>query len=256
MSDGLPAIRLLLIRPDSGHDDFAMQARDSGARVFHHPVMSVEPISSRAIEATLRQLDGWDKTIFVSRTAVRLCFSRLRALSLRWPSGLEAYAVGKSTAGELLKEGVDVQVPEKMMSSEGLLALSSLQHVAGKTILIFCGEGGRELLAHTLGQRGAAVSRCELYRRQPNLAEKEVIESLLAGQELDLIVAHSGELMENLLSLVGEGLHLHLKDLPIVVPSARVAALAFEAGFREVVQAGSALPEAMVSAIAEWYSKQ
>ena len=49
--------------------------------------------------------------------------------------------------------------------SEGLIALAALQNVARKNVLIIRGDGGRELIAEKLSDRGASVHYFESYRR-------------------------------------------------------------------------------------------
>ncbi len=232
------------------------QARQCGALVHHHPVMSVCPSSTAIAENCLRHLTDYEAVIFVSKTAAGLFFSTLRSRSLRWPAPLRAYAVGKTTASVISSEGIAVETPQSVMTSEGLLDLPSLQQVDGKKILIVCGEGGRDLLADRLQQRGALVTRCELYRRQLETGERQAITSLIKERKIDVIIAHSGELIANLQSLVVDDCRQQLNSTPIVVPSSRVARLAQQAGFHDIVESDSAMAEAMVSAIAEWYSKQ
>ncbi len=149
-----------------------------------------------------------------------------------------------------------METPQAVMTSEGLLALPSLQQVNGKKILIVCGEGGRDLLADSLQQRGATVTRCELYRREAETGQRQAIVSLIKQRQIDVIVAHSGEMIANLQRLVAKDCREKLFSTPILVPSARVALLAQQAGFHDIVESDSAMAEAMVSAIAEWYSKQ
>ena len=78
----------------------------------------------------------------------------------------------------------------------------------------------------------------------------------MVGESVDLVVAHSGELLENLLAVVVENQRPILMSLPILVPSERVSDIAIGLGFRTVICAGSALPEDMVSALRGWYSSR
>ena len=249
-------MKLLLLRPRYGSTDFAEQVQAEGVTLFHHPVMSIAPLNNDNIEQTLSRFTLFDGAIFVSRTAALLTLTHMQALGVIWPEHLSVYAVGKSTAAILAREGVAVEVPRGEMTSEGLLALPALADVAGKRLVICCGAGGRRLLGDELCQRGAEVQRCELYRREPDTAEKDAIVATLTESQPEMLVVHSGELLENLLSLLPESLHDRLFSLPVLLPSQRVAAMAKKAGFQQTVTARSATADDMVSALREWYSSE
>jgi len=247
-----------------GTDLFNRYLSDQGAAIYHCPVMVVSsletPPNVDQIKAYILDFAHYDRAVFISRTAARLAMNWLEQYCVMVPEGLPMnmhyYAVGKSTANTLLDWGVKAELPEKAFSSEGLLKLPSLQDLSGEKIIIFCGEGGRSLLSEALTARGATVSRCELYQRQITREYAEQINSLLSANQLDLVIAHSGELLSHLLEVVDKQQQFALRMLPLLVPSERVEKFAKEVGFKEVVCAGSALPEDMVSALRGWYSSK
>jgi uroporphyrinogen-III synthase len=125
------------------------------------------------------------------------------------------------------------------------LALTELQDLSGQRVIIFRGCGGREILGDTLIERGARVDYCELYKRVINPEQ-----ALLARQQLsqnDCLVAHSGELLTALGDVSGEP----GADTIVVVPSVRVAEIARELGYKNIVSAANALPESMLAAVAK-----
>jgi uroporphyrinogen-III synthase len=128
-------------------------------------------------------------------------------------------------------------------NSEALLALPELQVLSDQRVIIFRGCGGREILGDTLMERGARVDYCELYRRVINPEQ-----AMLARQQLaqsDCLVAHSGELLQALGEQVGEP----GAGTPVVVPSERVAEIARELGYQNIISAENALPESMFAAV-------
>jgi uroporphyrinogen-III synthase len=258
----LKGLRALQIRPEQSDDLFAHQLIEAGATLYRYPVMLITPLAEvpekNQIKSQILNFDQYQIAIFISKTAARLGTEWLArywtALPESLPQNFRYYAVGKSTAALLREQGIDAEVPEQAFNSEGLLALPSLNNVAGKKALIFSGEGGRALLADTLIQRGASVSECELYRREPTAEFADQIIELLASGGVDLVIAHSGELLKNLLAVVPGSQRSSLMKLPLLVPSERVAEIARNTGFQAVICAGSALPEDMVSALRGWYS--
>jgi uroporphyrinogen-III synthase len=121
-------------------------------------------------------------------------------------------------------------VPDAGADSEHLLALPALAETAGKRILIFRGEGGRELLADRLRAGGARVDYAECYRRgRPESDPAPVLEALAKGG-LQAITVFSGETLDNLLDLMGEAAPT-LFPLPLFAPHARIADHARARGF-------------------------
>ncbi|WP_461481920.1 uroporphyrinogen-III synthase [Porticoccus sp.] len=259
MLPGRKPLRVLLLRPLQQRDDFiaALSSR-CDVELYRCPVMDIVPLDStsdsESIQSRMLNFDHFQIAIFVSRTAANLAVEWLNRCWPALPPGVRYYAVGNATASVLQAQRIAVETPSQSFDSEGLLKLPSLQSVAGEKALIFAGRGGRTLLAEELERRGARVSRCDLYERRPSMEYASQINVLLSDSAVDMVVAHSGELLELLLQLVAPACRQPLMSLPVLVPGQRVAELAVGQGFTEVISATSALPSDMVSAILEWYS--
>ncbi|MFW8114831.1 uroporphyrinogen-III synthase, partial [Klebsiella pneumoniae] len=75
------------------------------------------------------------------------------------------YAVGEQTAEAVWQAfGIRAAVP-KQHDSEGLLALTSLQQVAGQNIVLVKGKDGRPTIAQALKQREAFLNSLVVYQR-------------------------------------------------------------------------------------------
>jgi uroporphyrinogen-III synthase len=260
-TDILKGLRALLVRPEQEGDAFVAKLMDDGAVLSHCPVMEILSFEGRVeadkIKPYILDYSRYDRVIFISRTAAKLAIDWLDHYCLMGPGlpvGTRYYAVGKSTAAVLKNWDIEAELPSRHFNSEELLALPSLQHVDGEEILIFCGEGGRHLLEQELRCRGAVVHRCELYRRQPLHDFAAEINRLLSDNVLDVVVAHSAELLNYLLEMVEDEQRPTLSLLPLLVPGERIKALAEQSGFKTVICADSAVPEDMVSALRGWYS--
>ena len=113
------------------------------------------------------------------------------------------------------------------------------ERVAGRRILILRGNGGRELLAETLRQRGAEVDCVTCYRRSaPN--DGSFIVSLLRNNALDALTISSSEGLRNLLALLDTDAVERLRHLPVFVPHRRIAEAAADLGLSNVVLTGPA----------------
>jgi uroporphyrinogen-III synthase len=123
-----------------------------------------------------------------------------------------------------------------------------MQDVAGKGIVIFRGEGGRELIADTLAQRGAHVEHAEVYRRtQPTADVGELLRHWARG-EIQVAVVTSNEGLRNLFDMVGKLGQRWLRSTQLVVVSERAAALARELGFERPARVASEASDAGILA--------
>ena len=241
-------LNVLLIRPLLEQDELVTSLELAGIQIYRYPVMKIEPVLAPNAKSRILDFDHYQ--------IARLGVDWLENYWPMLPVGVRYYAVGKATAAELAERGILAESPQTAFNSEALLALDSLRSVAGQRALIFAGEGGRTLLAEELQKRGATVDRCELYRRCIMKDSAGKIARLLTDKKLDLVAAHSGELVHNLLAVVPAELHGALCRLPVVVPGERVATIARDLSFDRVLTAPSAAPEDMVSTILEWYSNK
>ena len=247
--------RVLVTRPE-GEASASLCAllKDAGYEVYSQPLLEIEgiPELSPAQRGFLLDLDSYQHIIFVSTNAVRFGMARVAEYWQQLPTGPGWYAVGAATAAALAGSGINAAIPGNEMTSESLLALPGLQDVRDQRVLIVKGEGGRDTLRQELARRGAHVDELACYRRsQPRIAVGDLARKLRHwGVEVVLIT--SGEGLANLLLLLTLTETSKLKHVALIVPSERVARLAQEAGFDQVVTARNATDSAMLHALQQW----
>ena len=125
-----------------------------------------------------------------------------------------------------------------------------MQQLAGKRVLLVCGEGGREVLGETFAARGATVERAELYRRALPEADAAPLLAAWAEGSLHAVTATSSEGVANLLLLLGQAGAARLRETPLFVPHPRVAEAARRHGVREAVVAGPSDDEMLARLVA------
>jgi hypothetical protein len=142
---------VVVTRPAGQAAHFATALAGQGAIPVLYPVLEIRELEDVAplLDVAIR-LDGFDLAVFVSPNAIEQALARI--LPRRpWPPGLRVAALGKSSERELARHGItDVISPQLRFDSEALLELPELTEVQGKRVIIFRGEGGRELLGETL----------------------------------------------------------------------------------------------------------
>lgn len=219
-----------------------------GGRAITFPALEIGPTrDSTTAEHLLRQ--AWDLAIFISPNAVRFATRLLAGHKL---SSAHIGAVGETTAHALSEAGMPAdQVPDGRYDSEGLLALPALRQMRDRRVLIVRGEGGRPLLGDSLRARGAKVSYAEVYRR----LRPETNPTPMLGRwqtDVDLVIATSAEVLDNLVAMLGESGWPLLYETPLLVISERMAEKAHGLGFTQVLQASGADDAALLTALCEW----
>ena len=247
---------IVITRPAHQADPLAEKVRAQGGRVILFPTIEIaEPQDLRPFFAVVDRLEEFDLAVFVSPNAVTRALD-LTTARRRLPERLAIAAIGDATMSALERLGVrQVIAPPHSFDSEALLALPSFQEVAGKRIVIFRGEGGRELLGETLAARGARVRYAECYRRRvPALSPAPLYEAWAQGA-LDAFIATSSIGLRNLPAMVGEAGAAKLRATPLFVPHPRIAGNAAQLGFSDVIVTGAG-DEGIVASLCEHYGRR
>jgi uroporphyrinogen-III synthase len=245
------ARRILVTRPAGQSKHLCGLLETAGHEAISLPTIEIlPPADGYRVEALTDTLEEYDLAIFVSVNAVRMGVESI--LNQRdWPENARIATVGASSAEALLPYGLSVDLmPAHQYNSESLLALDELQDMSGQYVIIFRGNGGREVLRDTLLARGADVDYVEVYQRSCPAVDAQLMQSLLQPGALDCITITSNEALQNLYTMAGpEGQPL-LVMIPLVVISPRQVTLAQQLGFvREPVIAANASDEAIAAAI-------
>ncbi len=247
-SSSLAGATLVVTRPVGQGAGLARRARALGARTVLLPGLTLRPSAdadtARALLAA--PFDGW---IFVSPQAARFTFAL--APDWRLPAGARAFGVGEGTRRALARQGVASFAPRSSSDSEGLLALPELAAVEGQRFALVKAPGGRGLLAATLVERGAELVPIHVYERHAPRLTRRHFEALAAAPALLLTLLSSAVALEHLLALLPPAQLARLREGSLIASSARLAALAAERGFGDVLQATSALPADLLQGAAQ-----
>ncbi|MCC5859204.1 MAG: uroporphyrinogen-III C-methyltransferase [Ectothiorhodospiraceae bacterium] len=260
MSPGrLEGLRVLVTRPGHQSGPLCAMLESEGATPVQFPVLAIEPVEeSESLIHTLDSLPDQQLVVFTSPNAVHACMELMQRQGRSWPEGPEVAAIGRATADTLQGVGVPVAIcPEGPYTSEGLLAHPRLHQVSGQRILLIRGEGGRQLLADTLRERGAQVQLLEVYRRiRPEADASPLIRRLREGG-LDVAVVTSLEGLDNLIALVGSEERDALFAAGLVTVSGRVATAARVRGFQGgIVVAPEASDSGLIEGLVRWRAQR
>ncbi|MBE9562966.1 MAG: uroporphyrinogen-III synthase [Proteobacteria bacterium] len=229
----LNKLKILVTRPSNQSEPLCKLVELNGGKPVKLPVINIVSINNNWDDYNF---NSFDMAIFISSNAVEYTLSHTKL-----PTKLLVFAVGKTTAKTIQKYGLTSLCPASPFNSEKLLTMPQLHNITNKNIVIFRGEGGRELLADTLRQRGANVEYIPVYRRvQPSAPTNDIY--------ADIITITSGEGLQNLLAMLKESVWVQKK--PMVVISKRLSIKARKLGITEpIFVAPTASDDGMLTAI-------
>lgn len=254
----LRGLGILVTRPAHQAGALIQMIEAAGGRAWHLPMVEIAPLDDPAgLNTLIGRLDEFDFAIFISPNAVRHGLA-LVAARRAWPARVRIAGVGPGTGQALADAGhADVLLPRTRFSSEGLLEHEEFAQVAGKNIVIFRGDGGRELLASVLRERGARVEYAECYRRVRPAVDGAALRRLWTDAQVQVAIAASPDALRNLVAAVGPDGRAALLTTPLVVVSPRLAEIARQLGFSGAVQiARDAGDASLVEAVGAWRSSQ
>lgn len=242
---------IVVTRPQDQAASLCRAIREAGGEAVLFPVIAIGPAPDDAgLRAIAQRLEDFDLAFFVSPNAVRHALDSL--LPQRpWPARLRVATVGKGSERELARYGLTAVIaPQAGFDSEAVIALPEFaaSAVAGRRVVIFRGDGGRDLLANTLRQRGAEVEFVTCYRRSRPEVDPAPLLSRALEKRLDALLLTSSEGVDNLATIVGAAGMEVLKAVPVFTPHPRIAARARDVGFLAVVETGAG-DDGMVQAL-------
>ena len=243
---------ILFTRPKGQGEELVTALENNGWRCIRQPLLTIQPFEAEqsapylAIKQHILNLCDFDVVISVSSNASTLAVDWIDQYWPQMPTGLDWYAVGPSSALPFNQLGIEVITPQGN-HSEGLLVLPGLKDMTHKKVLILRGEGGRELLADTLKERGAIVHYAQLYKRQAVSFKAGELAKLLSEQQIHYALITSAEMAQQL----GHELKLHnqLLNLILIVPSERIAIIATSLGFENVHVCGHLKAENLLASL-------
>jgi len=281
-SQPLHGLTIVITRPRDQAAQLARSIERAGGIPLLFPLLDIAPAKdTQTLSDQIARLEQFDLAIFISPNAVHYGIAAISAAgkfagppqgaqgtppvrrgaeglqpgqaagfasNMSLPASLRIATVGQGSAKALRELGIaNVMAPTERFDSEGLLALTELQNVAGWRVMIFRGDGGRELLGDTLRARGATVEYATCYQRSKPHQDA----SLLLDACPDAITVTSSEALGYFWEMLDASARVALRETPLFVPHARIAKLAREQGWRQVNLTGSG-DDGLLSALITW----
>lgn len=230
--------RIVVTRPAAQCAPLAEAIAAAGGEALCFPLLEIGALPETSVlQAVAARLADYQLAIFISPNAVNYAWPALSDC-VPWPALTRPAAVGPGTVTALRAKGVDhCLAPQTRFDSEALLALPELAEAAvrDRRVIIFRGDGGRELLAETLRARGAQVDCIPCYRRSAPQAGFDAWLAAWQGEGIDAITLSSSEGLRYLWQGLCSAGRDCLRQTPLFVPHARIAESARALGLEKVI---------------------
>jgi uroporphyrinogen-III synthase len=257
MSDAVSENRPVCLNTRPAHQSELLTRglQQLGFDVVEFPTIQITASSDhQQLDDLSERIQQFDIALFVSRNAVDYAFKYLSLKAL--PKQLQLGVIGKGTWQGLRDQGVDSQIiPADSYDSEGLLATQNLQQVAGKKVIIFRGQAGRNLLGDTLTARGASVTYCEVYHRGIPQYPDKAFSQLVNLQFPAVAVFTSAEGLQNCFNILSQDECERVNRIPWLLISERMRETAHKLGHNAaIIIAKNASDEGILQALQEWHN--
>jgi uroporphyrinogen-III synthase len=244
----LAGLKIVVTRPRDQAVQLARSIAQAGGEPLLFPLLDITAVQdSRELHEQISRLAQYNLAIFISPNAVNFGIAAIRAVG-NIPPKLKIATIGQGSAKALRELGIaSVIAPTERFDSEGLLALPELANISGWRVMIFRGDGGRELLGDTLKARDATVEYATCYVR----SKPQQDAGMWLDAKPDAITVTSSEALGYLWEMLDDKARAALRNTPIFVPHQRIAELARQQGWQHVRLTGSG-DDGLLSALKEW----
>jgi uroporphyrinogen-III synthase len=253
-------MRVLVTRPKGKGEALSASLDAVADSVHHQPIIQISATGDVADLPRRWDEQTIDILIFVSGFAVEHFICGLKTPLLLESSNVILVAVGRSTADKLRQWTSKPVICPDIETSEGLLALPSMQKAAveGNNIVIVRGVDGRELLAQELQSRQAQVDYWQLYQRLPIIGQGDKWFVQWQSAQINCIVVTSVAILTTIFEQLPDKARDWLISLSWIVPSERIAVKAQALGInpKQIHDAKGASNEAVLAQLKRIIEKQ
>ena len=245
---------VLVTRPEGQADKLQLLLEEQGAAVEFQPAIKILPPDSWLdVDDVIARLGEFAYVVFSSVNGVNMFFRRLTELGLGADS-LNAScvaAVGASTAAELERQGVRVQIVPDEYRAENLAAAIAADVKKRPNMqkplkaLLLRASRGREILKPQLESAGIETTQVVVYKSEDVLSPNpESVEKLNSGA-IDWVALTSSAIAQSTINMLGES----LRKTKIACISPITAAIVEKNGFTVDAVAEPYTMEGLVEAI-------
>ena len=252
--------RVVVTRAAEQSTGFCDALRALGADPVVVPLIKIVPIEDFApLDAALARLSPRDWIILTSQNAVpplAVCARKLHKELLGNESSVQIAVVGPATENAARTAGL--KVAYVAVTHDGVSLAQELgERLRGRQVLLPRSNLAGTDMPAALHRFGAEVIEVVAYRTEPERAAQGELQRMLATRCVDAMVCFSPSAVHSLANLLGPAQIGALQEHVVFAAIGEVTAHAFRgAGVRIPLVAADATPEAVVTALSEYFAKQ
>jgi uroporphyrinogen III methyltransferase/synthase len=201
------------------------------------------------LDDAIRQADTFDWIVFASANGVRGFCERLRKAGLdgRALGTVRLAAIGPATRQELDRAGFACDLQPELFRSEGIVAAFGHLTAPARFLLVRANRG-RELMRRELESIGHAVTEVPAYSSEPVESLDAATAAAIDQSPVDWITVTSSLIAESAVRLFGP----RIRQWRIASLSPVTSAALRRHGIDPTVEAGEAVTDSLVTAMADW----
>ena len=252
--------RIVVTRTREQASELVFRLEENGADCLEYSTIHIEPVDDyQLLDLAMEDPASFDWILFTSLNAITYFFKRLLATGKdsRVLAGCCIGAVGRATADELLKHGIQADLIPEKFTGQGLAESLIEGGVEGKKILLPRALKAMETLPEMLDDAGADVTVAPVYRNVPPQGRKDELRRELAGKKIDLLTFTSSSTVTNFLTMVDaadeQELHQLLKGVKIAAIGSVTAETVTNNGLSVDIQPDNYTINDMVDAIVAYH---
>ncbi|MCF7957041.1 MAG: uroporphyrinogen-III C-methyltransferase [Phycisphaerae bacterium] len=198
--------RIIVTRSRSQASDVVEQLGQLGADVLEFPTIRIEPPKDISpLQKAIDNLIQYHWIIFTSVNGVDAFFENLQKQNYdaRRFGHAKVCAIGPATSERLKANGIRPDlIPPRFVAESVIEALTAVDDLKGKNILLPRADIARADLPETLKKLGADVDEVEAYRTVMDASPKEAALKAIAEDTVDWVTFTSSSTVRNFLSQV------------------------------------------------------
>ena len=252
--------KIIVTRTREQASELVARLEEHGADCLEYSTIHIEPVDDYAIlDRELENIGSCQWLIFTSLNGVTYFFKHLydQGRDVRSLSGPQIAAVGKATAQELLKYGIQADLMPEEFTGEGLADALVREGVAGSRVVIPRALAARDVLPEMLSKAGAEVVVAPVYQNVPPKGRKEQLREELEEKNVDMVTFTSSSTVTNFMTMVGaaseEELHRLLDGVKIAAIGPITSKTVRDNGLNVDIQPENYTIADMVNAIVDYY---
>jgi uroporphyrinogen III methyltransferase/synthase len=206
---------------------------EKGARVLYIPTIEITAIEpNKRLQKAIHNISNYYALIFTSVNSVSIFFNNLMEAGkdTRALRDIKIIPIGQATATLLEMKGITADFMPRSYSSEGIVEIVKELKIKGNKFLLPRAEGGRDVLAEFIKERGGICDIIPIYKttipkKGVAFTEKPHIVTFTSSSTVDNFVALYGKkiLKKTLIASIGpvtsESLRKH--NIPIHIEAAQ-----------------------------------